>query len=267
MSFKFCSLASGSSGNCQYISSKETKLLIDAGLTGKYITNALENIDIDGKDIGGILVTHEHSDHIKGIGVMMRKFDIPLYVNENTWESMKGKIGSINEDKVNIFSGNESFEIGDITIKPYSISHDAIDPTGFSFLNDGLKISIATDLGFISKEIIQQIKDSNLLVLESNHDVEMVKLGKYPWFLKQRILSEVGHLSNDAAGHTIADVVKNGNVNYVLLAHLSKENNFPELAFETVKGILEEDSIKVGLDINLDLTYRNKIGRVYNICK
>ncbi len=267
MSLKFCSLASGSSGNCQYIGSKETKLLLDAGLTGKYITGALESIDVDAKDINGILVTHEHSDHIKGIGAMMRKYNIPLYVNENTWEVIKGKLGKVEGKEINVFSGYNSFRIGDIIVDPYSISHDASDPVGYSFISNDVKISIATDLGCMTDGIIENIKDSNLLVIESNHDIEMVKVGKYPWFLKKRILGEKGHLSNEDAGRTIAKVVDTGNVNYVVLAHLSKENNFPELAYETVKGILEENKIKVGLDINLDLTYRNKIGRVYNITK
>lgn len=265
MGLKFCSLASGSSGNCQFVSSKETKLLIDAGLTGKYITGALQSIDIEANTIDGLLITHEHSDHIKGVGVLMRKFDIPLYVNEKTWESMKDKIGSVKDKDIKIFTDCDPFLIGDIKVKPYNISHDASNPMGFSFVHDSSKISITTDTGCVSNELIDEIKDSDLLVLEANHDVEMVKFGKYPWFLKKRILSDHGHLSNEAAGNIVTEVVKNGNVKYVVLAHLSKENNFPELAYETVKNIAHENKIKVGVDINLDLTYRNRIGRVYNI--
>lgn len=267
MSLQFCSLASGSSGNCQYVGTKDTKLLVDAGLTGKYIKNALDNIDIDIKGIDGLLVTHEHNDHIKAIGVLMRRYNIPLFVNERTWDMMKDKIGKIDEDSVRFLNDYNEFYIGDIAIKPYSISHDASDPIGFSFIKDKGKISIATDLGYINEEIINQIKDSDLLVIEANHDVEMVKVSKYPWFLKKRILSEVGHLSNETAGEIVSEVVQNGNVNNVVLAHLSKENNFPELAYETVKNIVEEKNIKVGLDINLDLTYRDRISRVYNIKK
>lgn len=265
MGFKFCSLASGSSGNCQYVGSKETKLLIDAGLTGKYITNALQDIDIDVNTIDGLLITHEHSDHIKGVGVLMRRFNIPLYVNEKTWEVMKDRIGCVKGKDIRLFSDCEAFFIGDIRVKPYDIYHDACNPVGFSFVHNKSKISITTDSGCVTDEIIDEIKDSDLLVLESNHDVEMVKFSRYPWFLKKRILSDLGHLSNDTAGNIVAEVVKNGRVKYVLLAHLSKENNFPELAYETVKNIVEDNKIKVGLDINLDLTYRNRIGRVYNI--
>ncbi|SKC88450.1 MBL fold metallo-hydrolase [Maledivibacter halophilus] len=267
MGFKFCSLASGSSGNCQYVGSRDTKLLIDAGLTGKYITNALKNIDIEAEKIDGLLITHEHSDHIKGVGVLMRKFDIPLYVNEKTWEAMKDKIGSVKGKDIRLFSDCESFAIGDIKVNPYSISHDACNPMGYSFVHNNSKISITTDLGCITDEIINEIKDSDLLVIESNHDVEMVKFGRYPWFLKKRILGDFGHLSNEAAGNIITEVVKNGKVKYALLAHLSKENNFPELAYETVKNIIIENEIKVGVDVNLDLTYRNRTGRVYNIQK
>lgn len=267
MTLRFCSLASGSSGNCQYIGSKETRLLVDAGLTGKYITNGLMDIDVDAKNINGILVTHEHSDHTKGIGVLMRKFDIPLYVNERTWEEIKNKLGNLKGKKIEVFNEYKDFAIGDIMVKPYSISHDACDPVGFTFKSGNSKISITTDLGYITENIIEEIKDSDLLVIEANHDVEMVKVGKYPWFLKKRILSEVGHLSNEAAGNAIADVVEKGNVNYAVLAHLSKENNFPELAYETVKNIVEERNIKVGRDISLDLTFRNRIGRVYSIKK
>lgn len=267
MPLKFCSLASGSSGNCQYIGSRETKLLIDAGLTGKYIIKALENIDVEGNDIDGLLITHEHNDHIKGVGVLMRKFDIPLYVNEKTWGVMKDKIGDVRGKDIRIIKNDDSFYIGDIKVKPYCISHDACDPIGFSFVSDNAKISIATDLGCINDEIIEEIKDSDLLIIESNHDIEMVKMGRYPWFLKKRILSDKGHLSNEAAGKIIAKVVENGNVSYVVLAHLSKENNFPELAYETVKNIVAEKKIKVGRDISLDLTYRDRISRVYNIRK
>ncbi|SHJ93146.1 MBL fold metallo-hydrolase [Paramaledivibacter caminithermalis] len=267
MGFEFCSLASGSSGNCQYVGSKDTKLLVDAGLTGKYIIEALNNIDIKAGTIDGLLITHEHTDHIKGVGVLMRKFDIPLYVNKKTWDAMKGKIGSIEGKDIRLFNDCDPFFVGDIKVNPYNISHDASNPVGYSFVYDDSKISIATDLGCVTNEIIDEIKDSDLLVIESNHDVEMVKFGRYPWFLKKRILGDNGHLSNETAGNIITEVVKKGKVKHVLLAHLSKENNFPELAYETVKNIVEENKIKVGLDINIDLTYRNRVGRLYKIQK
>lgn len=265
MSLDFCSLASGSSGNSQYISSNDTHILLDAGLSGKYIESALKNVDIDIRKIKGILVTHEHSDHIKGVGILHRRYGMEIYTTENTWSAMEGKLGKVNEEKVTIFEPSKSFEIGDIRVEPFNISHDAIEPVAFSFCTHNAKLSIATDLGIWDESILNAIKDSDLLVLESNHDVEMLKMGSYPYYLKRRILSEFGHLSNDSAGELITRVVQEGRVNNVLLAHLSKENNLPELAYETVRSVVENKGIKVGTDINIDLTYRDRVGKIYKI--
>jgi len=176
MSLDFCSLASGSSGNSQYIATKDTHLLLDAGLSGKYIETALKNVDIDIRKIQGILVTHEHSDHIKGVGVLHRRYGMEIYTTENTWEAMRTKLGKIDEDKVKLFEPTKVFEIGDIQVDPFSISHDAVDPVAFSFCTHNAKLSIATDLGVWDESILNAIKDSDLLVLESNHDVEMLKM-------------------------------------------------------------------------------------------
>ena len=265
MSIEFCSLASGSSGNAQYIASQETSLLLDAGLSGKYIESALKNVDIDIRKIKGILVTHEHSDHIKGVGILHRRYGMEIYTSNKTWDAMLPKIGKVDLEKVHFFNPGEAFDVGDIQVDPFSISHDAIDPVAFSFRTHNAKLSMATDLGIWDDEILNEIKDSDLLVLESNHDVEMLKMGSYPYYLKRRILSEVGHLSNDSAGELITRVVKEGNVKNVLLAHLSKENNLPELAYETVRSIVEENGIQVGTDINIDLTYRDRVGKIYKI--
>lgn len=265
MNLKFCSLASGSSGNCHYVATDETGLLVDAGLSGKYIKGALENIDVDITTITGLLVTHEHSDHIKGIGVLMRRYGIPLYITEETWKAMSCKIGKIDEKKVIFISKNEEVEVGNIVVKSYEVSHDAVDPVGYTFRYGNSKISIVTDLGHITDEIMDEIKDSDLLLIESNHDEEMLKMGSYPYYLKRRILSELGHLSNSAAGEIVVNAVKRGRVKNVLLGHLSKENNFPELAFETVKNIVEASSIEVGVDINIDMAYRDRVSRFYNI--
>lgn len=267
MSLKFCSLASGSSGNCQYVATNETGLLVDAGLSGKYIKGALENIDVDINTITGLLVTHEHSDHIKGIGVLMRRYNVPLYITKETWSAMSTKIGKVDEEKVIFINKNEEVNIGDIIVKPYEVSHDAVDPVGYTFKYDDSKVSIVTDLGYMTDDIMNEIKDSDLLLIESNHDEEMLKMGSYPYYLKRRILSEHGHLSNNTAGEIVVNAVKNGRVKNVLLGHLSKENNFPELAFETVKNIVESSSIEVGVDINIDMTYRDRVSRFYNIKK
>ncbi len=258
----FCSLASGSSGNCHLINDGENSILIDAGLSGKQIENKLRQINIDPKSLTAILVSHEHSDHICGVGVLSRRYNIPIYANRGTWDGMNTKIGEIRENNIKCFDSAEDFNIKDFNIRPYDISHDANEPVGFCIRKDKVKISIATDLGYIDENIIEQIGDSNLVVLESNHDEEMLKVGRYSYYLKRRILSNVGHLSNEAAGNAIVDLV-NKNVSNVLLAHLSKENNFPELAVATVKNILDGRKIVIGEDVGLDLAYRDRVSSMY----
>ncbi|MCT4618021.1 MAG: MBL fold metallo-hydrolase [Marinisporobacter sp.] len=268
MGLTFCSLASGSSGNCQYIESAEGCLLVDAGLSGKRIQQAMESIGKNMEKVQGILITHEHNDHIKGVGILSRRFNIPIYANNNTWRAMKGKLGKIDEENIRYFDTGEEFFIQDIKIKPYAISHDAIEPVGFSLYHDDAKVSIVTDTGYIPDTVKKEIQGSDLLMLESNHDVEMLKMGRYPWYLKKRVMGDEGHLSNETAGEIIAELVKlDMPINNVLLGHLSKENNFPELAFETVKNVLSSQEIKIGLDINVDLTYRDRVSSVYNIKK
>lgn len=262
MAMFFCSLASGSSGNCHLINDGTNSILVDAGLSGIQIENRLKEIDINPKSLAGILVSHEHSDHIRGVGVLSRRYDIPIYANGGTWAGMEGKIGKIKEENIRYFNTAEDFTVEDFNIRSYSISHDAREPVGFSIQRKKAKISIATDLGYIDDYIINEVKNSNLLVLESNHDEEMLKAGSYPYYLKRRILSNIGHLSNEAAGNAIVDLV-NKNVKSILLAHLSRENNFPELAIATVKNILDSEKITIGQDIGLDLVARDKISNVY----
>ncbi|WP_430884453.1 MBL fold metallo-hydrolase [Fusibacter sp. JL216-2] len=265
MSMNFCSLASGSSGNCQYVSSETTHLLVDAGLSGKYIRNALENIDVDPEVIHGILISHEHSDHVKGVGVLMRRYGVKLYVNELTWKAMKHRVGEVDDNNIVFFKTNEKFMIGDIEVKPFSISHDAADPVGFSFCIETAKVCVATDLGIASDDILSEIGDCDLLMIEANHDEEMLKMGKYPYYLKRRILGEDGHISNEYAGGLVVEAARRGRVNQVLLGHLSKENNFPELAYETVRQVVEDNNIEVGIDLNIDMTYRDRVSRLYKI--
>lgn len=262
MTVRFCSLASGSSGNCHLINDGKNFLLIDAGLSGKQIENKLKEVDVDPKNLSAILVSHEHSDHIHGAGILSRRYNIPIYANDGTWAGMECKIGNIKEENIKYFISNENFSIGDFNIRPYRISHDANEPVGFSIQRDSIKISIATDLGYISEDIMEEVRDSSLVILESNHDEEMLKAGSYPYSLKRRILSNIGHLSNEAAGNAIVDLVSK-NVKSILLAHLSRENNFPELAIATVKNILESKQIAIGKDIKLDLLHRDRVSNMY----
>lgn len=263
MAIKFCSLASGSSGNCQYIETDHVKVLIDSGLSGKKVENLLKKIYVDPSTIDYILVTHEHKDHTKGVGILSRRYNIPIYANTNTWSGMKEDLGKLKTENILEFKTNEGFEIKDLAVLPFNIYHDSNEPVGFSFYHKNRKISYLTDTGRVDDNIKSRIKNSNLLMIESNHDVEMLKMGKYPWFLKQRVLSDNGHLSNESAGQLITEVLS-GNNECVLLGHISKDNNFPELAYHTVKNIVTESGVNIEKDISIDLTYRELPTRVYN---
>lgn len=257
----FCSIFSGSSGNCLYASTDRTRILIDAGLTGKRIQEGLKEIGVNPLEINGIIITHEHDDHIKSAGILSRRFNIPIYANTNTWEAMKGSVGEVKEENIKVIDGYNPFEIGDLTIKPFPIPHDAAMPCGYCIMNGGKKLSVATDIGFASDEVKENIKDSDFILLESNHDVEMLKVGPYPYPLKRRILGDRGHLSNESAGNLIKDIY-NDRIRKVMLGHLSKTNNYPELALKTVISVLEMNGIKDGVELDIDIAYRDRVGRV-----
>ena len=265
MALNYCSLASGSSGNCHFVSSDSTRLLLDFGMSHRYVKKALEGIGENIESIEGVFITHEHSDHIKGLKTFLKKHDIPVYMNECTCEKVKEKIREEDFHKIIITDKNINIFIGDIKIINFDISHDAVHPTGYNFTCGDKKLSIVTDIGIMTDEIINSLDDSNFLVIEANHDVNMVMFGSYPYYLKRRILSNVGHLSNDAAAETVLRIFKKGKLKNVVLAHLSKENNIPELAQLTVKKHLEDHGVNTESDINLDLAYRDKAGKFYRI--
>jgi len=260
----FCSLYSGSSGNCIYVGTGNANILIDAGLSGKNIVHALDEIGVSPKKIDALLITHEHSDHIRGAGVLSRMFNIPIYANNSTWEIMQGSIGKVKDENIKIIGIDEYFTVGDIDIKSYSTPHDAVNPVGYCFLNGGRKISIATDIGHVSENVLNNIKGSNLVLLESNHDVEMLKFGPYPYVLKRRILSDIGHLSNEDAGKAVLKFLE-GDSMRVILGHLSKQNNYPELAYKTVQCVLEEEGIKIGSDVKLSMAQRENVSNFFEI--
>ena len=253
----FCSLYSGSSGNSMFITSDRAKILIDAGLPGKKIDEALKAIDEETKNIDGIFITHEHSAHIKGVGVISRKYDIPIHVNADTWSAMEGSLGKIKEHNIKVIDKRSVTEIGDLNIKAFNIPHDASGPMGYT-VSDGKKnISVATDFGTFTREIYDNVKDSEVILLESNHDVNMLKFGPYPYQLKRRILSEIGHLSNDDCGNAIVELVKCGNNKKIILGHLSNTNNQPDLAYATVLDVLNDNGIKNNEDIILTMANRH----------
>ena len=247
----FCSLYSGSSGNSLLVETENTKLLIDAGVSSKKIENALTNLNIAPSSINGILITHEHSDHVQGLGTFAKKFDLPVFVNEKTLDAMPKQKEKIPEKNIKKFKIEEKFEIGDIKIKPFSIPHDAANPCGFNVFNGNKKISIATDIGHMTNGILKNLEDSIFVLLESNYDPEVLKFSRYPYPLKSRIAGPTGHLSNELAGKTISHLLKSG-LQQAMLGHLSKESNFPELAYKTVIDELissnyNENSLKLSV--------------------
>ena len=250
----FCSLYSGSSGNSIFVSSEKSKILIDAGLPGKSIDAALKEIDESPTQLDAIFVTHEHLDHVKGIGVMSRKYNIPIYANEGTWEGMTKTVGKIKECNIKIIDSNVT-NMKDMDIINYPIPHDATNPIGYSIYSLGKKVSITTDFGYLTADIKRNIEDSDVILLESNHDVEMLKFGPYPYSLKRRILSDIGHLSNDDCGTAIVDMM-NDKYKRIILGHLSNTNNYPELAYETVISVLRENNIELKKDIAVQMASR-----------
>jgi phosphoribosyl 1,2-cyclic phosphodiesterase len=261
---KFCSLFSGSSGNSVFIRSGDTRVLIDAGLSAKRIIEALVSIGEKPSELSAVLVTHEHSDHIRGVGILSRKYNIPIFANMNTWQAMEQFIGPVNASNKMYFNTGLEFLLGDIAVKPFPIPHDASEPVGYSFYAEGKKITLATDIGHINLELLGCLEDSDLLMLESNHDVEMLRIGPYPWHLKKRIAGDRGHLSNEMAGKVIAYMAEKGTRRF-LLGHLSKENNFPELAYQTVCNALYEKRIEIGGDMLLEVVLRDRVGKVIEL--
>ena len=249
--FNFCSLYSGSSGNSLFVESENTKLLIDAGVSSKKIETALTNLEIDPSSIDGILITHEHTDHVQGLGTFAKKFNLPVFVNQKTLDAMPKQKEKISEHNIKKFKIEEKFEIGDLQIKPFSIPHDAANPCGFNIFKDNKKISIATDIGHMTNGILKNLEDSIFVLLESNYDPEVLKFSRYPYPLKSRIAGPNGHLSNELAGKTISYLLQSG-LKQAMLGHLSKESNFPELAYKTVideiiSSNYNEGSLKLGV--------------------
>jgi len=241
---KFCPIASGSSGNCAYLRAGGTHILIDAGLSGRSIETGLKTLNLSGRQLSAILVTHEHSDHIQGVGVMSRRYGLPVYATPKTWRYFErhGVLGEIGASLARRIEPEEFFNIGGIRAVAFDIPHDASQPVGYSFFAENRKITVATDIGEPTDTIRRHITDSDILLLESNHDPDMLMNGKYPRILKERISGSRGHLSNDAAGMLLSETATD-HLKYVFLGHLSEENNRPLIARGTVEGILYEHGV------------------------
>lgn len=233
---RLCSIASGSSGNCIYVGTETTHLLVDTGISGKRVYQGLETLDLCGKDLDGILITHEHMDHISGLGVLARKLQIPIYATAGTIYELKRTncLGNLDESLFQRVDYEQKFMIKDIQIDPLKISHDSAEPVAYRFVSGTKKAGVMTDLGHFNDYIAEKLKGLDVLLLEANHDVNMLQVGPYPYYLKQRILGDRGHLSNENAGRLLNRILHD-NMKHIVLGHLSKENNLPDLAYETVR--------------------------------
>lgn len=253
------SLLSGSSGNSTLIVQGDTLILLDGGASGKRLTAAIESLGFSCSDIDAMLITHEHTDHIMGAGVLSRRFDIPIYATAETFSSMN--IGPIKNVNINTVVPGEEFAVGEIGVVPFSVSHDAADPVGYCFeLFEG-KFSSLTDTGVVTTDIYNRICDSRYILLESNHDVDMLQFGGYPYSLKKRILGTKGHLSNNTAAALSARLLENG-TERIMLGHLSNENNTPEIAYKTAENAINKAGGIVGRDVLLSVAKRYDITRL-----
>lgn len=259
---KFCSIASGSSGNCIYAGSAGTSVLIDAGISGRRIEQGLKNIELTTTDIDGILVTHEHSDHVKGLGVLARRYGIPVYATEGTLCAVRESpgIGKIPEELLKVVRADETFQIGDLEIQPFAVSHDAAEPVGYRIGHNGKSCAVATDMGCYDEYIIDRLQNLDVLLIEANHDVRMLEAGKYPYYLKRRILSEKGHLSNETCGQLLGRLLHD-RIAEIFLGHLSRENNYEALAFETVSDeVTLGDNPWKSRDFKISIAHRDMPG-------
>lgn len=248
-------LASGSTGNATLFHFGKTKILVDAGISTRRIERGLAGIGIRVGELDGVLITHEHTDHIKGLDVLIRKYQLPVYAREKTWEGIACRDKLPAECRIEM---KNSFNLGAVKIEPFSISHDAIDPVGFCFYHRQGKYVMATDLGMVTEVVERALEMSDLVVLESNHDLKMLNEGPYPFFLKERIRSQKGHLSNHDAGQLLTRISRKNKMQ-VFLAHLSQQNNYPALAEKTVREILLKNNCDVGRELILHRTYPDRI--------
>ncbi|WLD93364.1 MBL fold metallo-hydrolase [Alkalihalobacillus sp. AL-G] len=247
---KFSVLTSGSTGNAFYVETEKKRLLVDVGLSGKKIEALFKKINRNPKQLDGILVTHEHSDHIKGLGILSRRFKLPIYANAKTWLAMENQIGKIPTELKFHFECETVQAFDDLEVESFGVSHDAASPQFYVFHHQGKKLTLATDMGYVSDRIKGTIRDSDMLIFESNHDIDMLMMGKYPWSIKRRILGDQGHVSNEDAGEALAEIIGD-RTRRVYLAHLSKDNNMKDLARMSVQQTLEKRGFQVSESFGL----------------
>lgn len=264
MKLVFAPLFSGSSGNATFVSAGSTCVLVDAGVSCSRITNEMKKLGASPEMLSGILITHEHSDHVQGAGILTRKYHIPIYATAGTWDAMRPKLGAIESEDVRVIEAGHAFSIGDLDIMPFTIPHDAAEPCGYLISCRGIKTCVATDMGHVTRECLSVMTEADLVLLESNYDPDMLQAGRYPFELKKRIMGRKGHLSNEDAADTVIRLAQSG-VHTVVLGHLSKENNFPELAWETTAEMLRNAGKVPGKDIGLALAGRDGLTGAYTL--
>ncbi len=254
-SVKTCALRSGSSGNAIFVGNQKTRLLIDAGVCCRTIEQSLREIGESAANLNGILVTHEHTDHIAGVGVLMRRYRIPLYVNQGTWLAMRSTIGPVDEDLVRPISAGQPTDIGDLAITSFATPHDAADSVGYRIETNAGAVAVFTDIGELQEGLLQAVFGCKAVYIEANYDQGMLMAGSYPAMLKRRISGRFGHLSNDDCALAVCRLLEHG-TNRFVLSHISKDNNFPELAQLTVNSKLHETGARPGQDFCLGIAQR-----------
>ena len=250
---QFSILASGSSGNCTYIESKQKRIIVDVGLSGKKIEALFQSINRDIRQVDAIFVTHEHKDHVHGVGVLSRRYNLPIYANHATWLAMEPMLGPIAKENKRYIEPGTLLEFGDLDVLSYQVSHDAADPQFYAFQKGKRQFVMLTDTGYLPDRLRGQLKNADAYLIESNHEIEMLRYGAYPWSLKQRILSDKGHLSNEDGALAIRDLM-GPKSKHIYLGHLSRDNNTKQLALDTVTRVLNQYDIDAQSDLTLHMT-------------
>lgn len=261
---RLCSLFSGSSGNSVWISGGDARILVDAGKNARTIELALRGIGEDLRAVDAILVTHEHTDHTAALDVLARRYRIPIYANEATLARIRPTLGAVDEERLRALPTGGSAEVKGLRFASFPVPHDSVECVGYAIETDDARISIFTDTGHVPDELLARVSGSDLVFLEANHDVHMLRMGPYPYYLKQRILGPNGHLSNDACAEAVRFLLDNGTQRFVL-GHLSQENNLPHLAYETVRQALAACGAEAGADYDLDVAPRDAAGDVHEL--
>lgn len=264
---ELCSITSGSSGNCIYVGTENASVLVDVGISGKRIEAGLNSIERKTAEMDGILITHEHSDHIKGLGVLARKYQIPIFATGGTISAIKrsSSLGKIDADLFCEIKADETFMIEDLKINPFAISHDAAEPVAYRINHGKKSVGVVTDLGVYNDYTVECLKGLDAVLMEANHDINMLQVGSYPYYLKQRILGNRGHLSNENAGRLLCEILHD-KMKAVFLGHLSQENNYEELAFETVcQEVTLGDNPYKAKDFLISVAKRDEVSSLVSI--